>query len=566
MTEMVPSCKSDFTRLPDKSSSSKECSKILEVGNFGRRTQVYGKEECRDSGIILHQNNLLYHEQQPLSGFVGFDDLSVRLVSQFPSCHDDCIKLTNIQAEIFNLLSEKETVTSPASFEILENPGSKCSQRSSKKLHETSCSEVGGAVLSTTEIIWLAGEKFIQSSSLGVYDFLELDLSSSTFSLGPDNKERDVDVIKHLLASAEKVDEEQFDRAIVLLNQCDEYACAEGNPIQRLVYYFTKALRARIDLKTGRLTSKYRGKMKSVEIKNKIQYPNPTSIAFSKHAPFSQVVHFTGVQVILEAVAEAKRIHIVDLEIGIGVQFSSLIQALASRHECPVEHLKITAVGTKSKSDIEKTGVWLETFALSMNLSFSFNVVMVSDMLDLDASLFELNSNESLAVYSPFLLWTMIFQQDRLECLMKVIRSINPCVIYIAENEANINSAVFVNRFTEALFYYGAYFDCLENCLSDDPARNILESINYGRAIENILMAEKEERRTRYVKVNVWKTFFTRFNMVETQLSTYSVYQARLVTKNIAGGSSCSLHMDGKSLIVGWKGTPLVSLSVWKFK
>lgn len=53
------------------------------------------------------------------------------------------------------------------------------------------------------------------------------------------NTETDVHVIKHLLASAEKVDEEQFERAIMLLNQCDEYACAQGNPIQTLVYYFT---------------------------------------------------------------------------------------------------------------------------------------------------------------------------------------------------------------------------------------------------------------------------------------------------------------------------------------
>lgn len=563
---MFPFRKLDFTRLPDKFSSSEDYSKILEVGNFARPTQVYSKEEWGDSGIILNQNSTLHHEEQPLSGVVGFDDLSVRLLSPYQLCRDECIKHSNIQSEISNILSAKKTVTSSASYEIVENPRSKCSQRSSEKLNETSCSEVSDLVLSTTEIVWLAGEKFIQSRSLGLYDCLELDLSTSTFSSGPDNKERDVEVIQHLLASAEKVDEQKFDRAIMLFNQCDEYASAEGNPIQRLVYYFTKALRARIALEIGKSTSKNMGKMKSVDIKG-VQFPNPTSLAINKHAPFSQVVHFTGVQAILEAVTKAKRIHIVDLEIGIGVQYSSLIQALASRHEYPVEHLKITAVGTKSKSEIEKTGVWLKTFAVSMNLSFSFNVVMVSDMLDLDASLFELNSNESIAVYLPFFLWTMIFQQDRLEHLMKVVRSISPCVVFVAENEANINSTVFVKRFTEALFYYGAYFDCLENCLSDDPAaRTILESIYYGRAIENILMAEKKERMTRHVKVNVWKTFFTRFDMVQIELSTYSLYQARLVTKNIASDqSSCSLHMDGKSLIVGWKGTPLISLSVWKF-
>lgn len=68
-----------------------------------------------------------------------------------------------------------------------------------------------------------------------------------------------------------------------------------------------------------------------------------------------------------------------------------------------------------------------------MNLSFSFSVVMVVDMLDLDENLFELDDNEVVAVYSAHFLNTMIGRQDRLECLMRVIRSMNPCVMVVTE-------------------------------------------------------------------------------------------------------------------------------------
>lgn len=40
-------------------------------------------------------------------------------------------------------------------------------------------------------------------------------------------------------------------------------------------------------------------------------------------------------------------------------------------------------------------------------------------------------------------------------------------------NEPKINTALpsFVNRFVESLFYFSAYFDCLEACMGDDLNR-----------------------------------------------------------------------------------------------
>lgn len=53
----------------------------------------------------------------------------------------------------------------------------------------------------------------------------------------------------------------------------------------------------------------------------------------------------------------------------------------------PLEILKITAVGTRSKETIEETGRRLLKFAESMSLPFLFNLVMVADMKDLNAHL-----------------------------------------------------------------------------------------------------------------------------------------------------------------------------------
>ncbi|KAF3950715.1 hypothetical protein CMV_023560 [Castanea mollissima] len=125
-----------------------------------------------------------------------------------------------------------------------------------------------------------------------------------------------------------------------------------------------------------------------------------------------------------------------------------------------------------------------------MNLTFSFKVLMVSDMLDLKEDLFELDANETVAVFCHYALHSMISQQYRLECIMEVVRSINPCILVVTEAEVNHNSPAFVSRFVETLFFNTAYFDCLETFMKENEShRMILESECFGEAIMNILAA-----------------------------------------------------------------------------
>jgi hypothetical protein len=91
------------------------------------------------------------------------------------------------------------------------------------------------------------------------------------------------------------------------------------------------------------------------------------------------------------------------------------------------------------------------------------------------------------------------------------------------------------------------------------------ESKIFGEGIRNVVAAKGEERKIRNVKIDVWRAFFARYGMVETELSMSSLYQASLVVQKFDCRNSCTLDMNAKSLIIGWKGTPICSLSVWKF-
>ncbi|GFZ11501.1 hypothetical protein Acr_22g0008990 [Actinidia rufa] len=524
--------------------------------NSVKHAHLYGKENWGEKGDtdsfssdfgfylgnssedgLLVSNYQQEHQQHSVSDFGILDDLYLDMVSPpFQSSLEETTKISSFHAE--NLLLDEPKKEKPcatplaSSLGILKNYGSGFRRLNLEKIkvpsYVTACTKpepmVAGRKLSIEAVLHLAGEKFIQSSSHGVDELSMLSHPFGSSFLGlSEEQTKDVELVQNLLASAEKVGQQQYDRASKLLCQCYELSSDTGNPVQRLVYYFSEALREKVDRETGRTTPKKR-------------------------------------------VAEAKKVHLIELEIKSGLQCTILMQALAGRSECPLELLKITAVGTKARSTIEETGERLMSFAQSINLPFSFKVVIVSDFLNLHEDLFDIEEEETVAINAPCCLWPMLAMPGRLERLMRVLRRMNPCLMAVIEVEANHNSPVFVNRFIEALFFFGAYFDCLEDCMDrNDPNRKMSESGYFSQTIQNIISAEGEERIIRHVNLSVWRAFFARFGMMEEELSTSSLYQASLVVKNFACGSSCTLDMDGNCLIIGWKGTPIRSVSAWKF-
>ena len=149
---------------------------------------------------------------------------------------------------------------------------------------------------------------------------------------------------------------------------------------------------------------------------------------------------------------------------------------------------------------------------------------------------------------------------------MRVIRNIDPTVKVLIDVEANHNSTSFVNRVIETLFFFSAFFDCLDTCMKwKDQNRMIIESIYFGQGIRNIVAAEGAERKIRNANIDVWKALFARYGMVETELSLSSLHKAEVLAKRFACGSSCTFELNGNALLVWWKGRPLNPLSIWKF-
>ncbi|KAL5983540.1 hypothetical protein ACLOJK_017627 [Asimina triloba] len=439
-----------------------------------------------------------------------------------------------------------------------------------KLINETSWAAKTDRELSTVDVMKVAAACYIQCS-VGMEDnlsILEGPYSCHLPRLTGEEIE-DVELAHLLLASAEKISNQLYDRAGNLLAQCSFLSSNVGRPVQRVVYYFADALKERINRETGRISLKQSVGSRTrlgEELEEMMIGPDPAALACHQSLPTSQVATFTEIQAIIENMASAKRIHLIDLSIKFGVQWSILMQALAVRSVCPVELLKITAVGTFAER-IAETGRQLESFAEMLKLPFVFKAVIVSDMKDIKEDLFEIEDGEAVGVYASMVLRTMINRPDCLEHVLRVIRKLNPCIMTVTEVEGNHNSCTFINRFIEALFYFSALFDCLDDCMNrNDCNRLSAEGKFFSLGIQSIVATEGNDRVIRHVGIDLWRSFFTRFGFIETEPSVASLYQARLVAKQFACGSSLNFDMNGKSLTIGWKGTPLVSFSAWKLR
>lgn len=587
---------------PDKLSSSNNEFESFDGGNKGKAGGFYGVEDWGETGGIdslpsdygfygdasmgasgfsffeQDHHHQQQQQQQQQRSFMEYGLLNgVSFNAQSPliqACFHEIAELGGINNRVYEDIGEaKKGKQYPglSSLGLLNNYGNGFKRLNGERRIDDditiSDTQDEDRKLSTEEVMRVAGEMLLKSCGQTIDGISGIDRFSLSFSGFSDKETRDVELAVLLLAAAEKVGYQQYESASRLLKQCDYMSSKTGNPVQRVVYYFSEALREKIERETGRSSLKSLKWNPSFNYDTDMIALDPTILACHRALPFNQISQFAGIQAIVENVAEAKKVHVIDLGIRIGVQWTILIQALASRqHECRLELLKITAFANEAKDLIDGTGKRLSSFARSLGVPFAFKVVMVSDMLDLKEDLFELDAEETIVAYAAFAFRCMLVTPNRIENIMRVLRVMNPCLMVVTEVEANHNSPVFVNRFIEVLFYNSAYFDCIATCMEQDSKnREILESVFFGDGIRNMVAAEGTERKVRNVNFDVWRAFFVRYRMEEAELSMSSKYQADLILKTFACGTCCTLDMNGKSLLVGWKGTPMHSISVWKF-
>ncbi|GLJ57433.1 hypothetical protein SUGI_1328550 [Cryptomeria japonica] len=395
---------------------------------------------------------------------------------------------------------------------------------------------------------------------------------SSNYEVLHGEERKGLELIQLLLESGQMISEGKYDYAAGLVSKCQNLSSQLGNPTQRLGYYISGALQDRIKRQTlGMLNNAAKrvpdfafnidGEFDKNEFFSLLAYSN-------RVLSYIKVMQFTSVQAIIDVVGNAKRIHVIDLGMRTGSHWTVLMEYLAHRSVYSsfptLELLKITAVGMNGE-ELRKSGQRLHELAKSSGIPLTYNSVEIASIEEIKQGLFTVKSGEALAVYAPIVLRSLLYDPVLLDNILSVMKKLKPRIMVNVEIEAQHNSPSFVNRFSEVLFYYMAYFDLLDVTLTDrnDIKRVKHEELITGSQIRNMIVYEGKERSVRHVRNDVWRCFFKQAGFREKSFSFQAMYQARLLLGEHASGEYYTLEADGYAIIVKWKGTPLIALSAW---
>ncbi|GLJ52168.1 hypothetical protein SUGI_1109660 [Cryptomeria japonica] len=205
------------------------------------------------------------------------------------------------------------------------------------------------------------------------------------------------DPVQILIKCAQACTEGHHDILHSLLAKLQEFSSPFGDPLQRLSFYASEALKKH-SFKQGRTEEK-------TNEKPCLEYDLAYQ-AFYQLLPYHKFLHFTSNQAILEAVEGASQVHIIDLEIRQGLQWPSFMQSLSLRPGGLPTLLKITAIGNDERR-LNQTGRRLLEFAQSVGIEFVFRP-LIADMEELDESAFNIEANETVAVNCSVVLNRML--------------------------------------------------------------------------------------------------------------------------------------------------------------
>ncbi|XP_010270382.1 PREDICTED: scarecrow-like protein 1 [Nelumbo nucifera] len=367
-----------------------------------------------------------------------------------------------------------------------------------------------------------------------------------------------------LFDCAASISEGNMEEASSMITELRQMVSIQGDPPQRIAAYMVEGLAAR-------MAASGKGLYKALKCKEPPSSDRLSAMqVLFEVCPYFKFGVMAANAAIAEAVKDESRVHIIDFDINQGSQYIPLIQALATRQGKP-PHIKITAVDDpesiqRAVGGLMIIGQRLENLAEALGMPFEFQA-LASKIADVTPSMLNCQPNEAVIVNFAFQLHHMpdesvstVNQRDQ---LLRMVKSLNPKLVTVVEQDMNANTAPFFTRFVEAYNYYSAVYDSLDATLPrESPDRMNVERQCLARDIVNIVACEGEERVERYEVAGKWRARMMMTGFTSCPMSTSVNETIQKLLKQYC--DRYSVKEEKGALLFGWEEKYLIVSSAWR--
>ncbi|KAK7330973.1 hypothetical protein VNO77_25180 [Canavalia gladiata] len=305
---------------------------------------------------------------------------------------------------------------------------------------------------------------------------------------------------------------------------------------------------------------------------------------------------------ILEATEGFSVIHIVDLSLTHCMQIPTLIDAIASRHEVP-PLIKLTVPNANCREippmlhlSYDELGAKLVNFARSRNIAMEFRVVSSSYEDGFAALIEELRVQqqqqhlvyaaearpiEALVINCHMMLHyipdeTLSAIPDHTDSssymydpsasslrslFLKAVRSLEPTVVIVVDEDADLTSNDLVCRLRCAFNYLWIPYDTVDTFLPRGSKQRQWYEAHICWKIENVIAHEGVQRVERIEPKNKWEQRMRNASFQGVAFSEDSVAEVKAMLDEHAAG--WGLKKEDEHIVLTWKGHNVVFASAW---